>query len=207
MGPSEDLVFALKQKAVADAFVETGTFLGDTAAWASKYFSQVVTIELSPHYYAEAQARFNQTPVVRAMQGESAKVLRELVPTLKGPAFFWLDAHWSGLDTAGREAECPLLEEIGILNESSADHILLVDDARLFCAPPPLPHRIGDWPGLASVTAALHDGGRRYVVLYEDVFVAMPVVHAGYMSEWLQRHPPRLVIEGRLTRLSRRIFG
>lgn len=186
MGPPEALILALQARMSLGVFVETGTFRGDTAAWAGGHFRRVVTIELSPDYHAAAVARFRGRDGIQALHGDSATRIREVVATLDGPALFWLDAHWSGLDTAGREAECPLLAEVAAINASPVGHVVMVDDARLFCAPPPRPHRAEQWPDLASTTTALTAGGRRHVVLVEDVFVAVPNEQRPFVDRWLQ---------------------
>lgn len=186
MGPPQDLILALKARMGVGEFIETGTYRGDTAAWAAGHFSRVTTIELSPEFHAAAVERFRAQPAVRALQGNSATVLREVIPALGGPALFWLDAHWSGLDTAGREAECPLLEEIALINAAPDGHVVLVDDARLYCAPPPRPHRAEHWPDLASTVEELANGDRRHVVLVDDVFVAVPRTEREFLTGWLQ---------------------
>lgn len=187
MGPPVELIAALRAQRDIREFVETGTFEGHTTAWAAGEFERVTTIELSPEYHARAQARFRDQPQVRVLQGNSAERLREVVPALGRPAIFWLDAHWSGIDTAGREAECPLLAEIAIIQAASDKHIILVDDARYFCAPPPRPHRASEWPDLAATIASLSSQGRWHVALFEDVFIAVPSELREVLAEWLQQ--------------------
>jgi hypothetical protein len=186
MGPPEALILALQRRLGLGDFIETGTYRGDTAAWAAGHFARVTTIELAPAYHAAAQARFRAQPKVRALGGESSAVLREVVPALAGPALFWLDAHWSGLDTAGRDAECPLLAEIALINAAPCVHTVMVDDARLFCSPPPRPHRAEQWPDLTATVAALNSHDRRYVVLFEDALVAVPSAEREFLNTWLQ---------------------
>jgi hypothetical protein len=186
MGPPEALILALQRRLGLEEFVETGTYRGDSAAWAAEHFSRVTTVEWSAALFAAAHRRFQADQKVRVLQGESSEVLRELVPALSGPALFWLDAHWSGLDTAGTEAECPLLAELGLINAAPLPHVVLVDDARLFCAPPPRPHRAEQWPDLASTVVTLQAGGRRHVVLVDDVFVAVPAAAREFLTTFLQ---------------------
>lgn len=186
MGPPTGMIAALKAELKLDEFVETGTFRGDTTAWAAQNFRRVTTIELSPKYHREAVERFRDQPHVRVLNGSSAAVLKAVVPALAGPALFWLDAHWSGLDTAGAKTECPLLEELGALNATAHPHVILVDDARLFVAPPPKPHRAEQWPDLATSVNALVDGGRRHVAIYEDMLVAVPSTARAFLVAWLQ---------------------
>ena len=186
MGPPAALTLALQRQLGIQEFIETGTFQGHTTAWAARHFTRVTTIELSPAYHAAAQARFFAQPNVRTLAGNSVAVLHAVVPNLPVPAIFWLDAHWSGLDTAGHELECPVLAEIALINASSLAHVVLVDDARLFCAPPPRPHRAEQWPGLATIVAALDQEGRRHVVLFDDVLVAVPANEREWLAGMLQ---------------------
>lgn len=186
MGPPLDLVLALKKQLAIEHFIETGTFHGGTAEWASKHFGNVTTIELSEHYFQLAKAKFAAKPHVHPLFGSSPAALASLIPTLTQPALFWLDAHWSGLDTAGRAAECPLLDELTSINQSTLEHVILVDDARLFCAPPPRPHDPDQWPDLPDVTAALAGNRRRYVAIFQDTFIAVPHARRDLLAELLQ---------------------
>src|ERR1039458_3236152 len=94
MGPPASLILALQRRLGIQDFIETGTFHGDTAAWAAGHFVRVTTIELSPTYHAVAQARFGTQPNVCTLTGYSVVALHAVVPNLASPAIFWLDAHW-----------------------------------------------------------------------------------------------------------------
>ncbi len=186
MGPPLGLVLALKKELGIEQFIETGTFHGGTAEWASSHFTTVTTIELSERYFELAKAKFAEKPNVHPLFGSSPSVLASLIPSLTQPALFWLDAHWSGLDTAGRTAECPLLDELTSINHSTLQHVILVDDARLFCTPPPRPHNPDQWPDLPAVTAALAEERRRYVAIFQDTFIAVPYARRALLAELLQ---------------------
>ena len=207
MGPPTGLILALKRQLGIDDFVETGTYRGDTAAWAAEHFARVATVELSPEYHAAATVRFRAQPQVRVLLGDSGAMLRQVAAELPGPAVLWLDAHWSGLDTAGRETECPLLSELAILNAAPVTHTLLVDDARLFAAPPPRPHRAEKWPDLGAVLDGLRAGGRRHVVMFEDVLIAVPVAERGFLAGWVQDELAIQRTEGGLVRWRKKIRG
>ncbi|MDR1514735.1 MAG: hypothetical protein LBS45_03495 [Synergistaceae bacterium] len=66
-------------------------------------------------------------------------VLKDVLDGKNSPMLFWLDAHWSGGDTAGENIQCPLLEELKIILDSNSSHFILIDDARLILASPLLP--------------------------------------------------------------------
>lgn len=112
--------------------VETGTYLGDTLFALSDYFDELYSIELSEYYYQMARKRFKKIPKVHLLQGDSGLVLKELVPKLNARALFWLDGHYSGGLTAKGEKECPVFEELGSIFSSPFQHLVLIDDARLF---------------------------------------------------------------------------
>jgi hypothetical protein len=183
MGPPKELVLELQRLLGLRHFIETGTMSGDTAFWAAEHFEGIVTIEASPVWYERACQRLAKCANVRVVLGDSRTRLAETLADLHDPALLWLDAHWSGGETAGAGSECPLPEEIAAINASSADHGILVDDARCFLSPPPRPHRAEQWPDLAMVIALLTNGGRRYVVVHDDVLMAVPVrVRAAFRS-------------------------
>jgi hypothetical protein len=186
MGVPTQLVLAIREQFKTDCFVETGTFQGATAVWAGKNFPTVVTIEASGQLHAQAVANFSHLKNIRFLLGNSPAVLRQIVPTLPPRTIFWLDAHWSGGATAGEENECPLLDEIRAIDGTEA--FMLIDDARLFLAPPPLPHKAEQWPDLASVLAALREKQpSRYIVVSEDVIIAVPAAAREFLIQYCRQ--------------------
>lgn len=184
-GPPSSLVLAIQDQLGLEDFIETGTHRGDTAAWASDHFSRVTTIELSQEFHRRAESRLQARPNIRCLSGDSPTVLSEIVPHLSRPAMFWLDAHWSGADTAGSAEQCPVLRELAIIAKSPIEHVVLVDDARLFCAPPPAPQHPDKWPSLSTIIEAL-EPRRRFIVLHEDVFLAVPLGARAFLNSSLQ---------------------
>ena len=103
------LCLHLANLARAQVFIETGTYLGETARWAAKFFSDVRTVELGAERYADTSAALRDLSNVVCYQGDSRAVLAKLREELAGtPSVMWLDGHWSGDDTAGKNDECPL---------------------------------------------------------------------------------------------------
>lgn len=114
-------------------FIETGTHVGETAEWMARKGIDVISIELSDRLYRIARARLQRYRNVTLIQGDSARVLPNLLAGLSEPACFWLDAHFSGAGTAKGETESPIVDEVrSILHHSIAGHVILIDDARLF---------------------------------------------------------------------------
>ena len=146
--------------------VETGTYHGAGAAALAELFPAVETIELSWRNYLLARLRVRHR-AVHFRRGDSRRLLRpSSVPTL-----YWLDAHWSGGGTAGKDVECPVLEEIAATQGGHPGDCYLIDDARLFVDPPPAPHDPAKWPSLEQLRSALLP---RHVTLEGDVILARP---------------------------------
>ncbi|MCZ7616643.1 MAG: hypothetical protein M5T52_24530 [Ignavibacteriaceae bacterium] len=66
------------------------------------------------------------------INGDSGKLLKQLVAKISDPAIFWLDGHYSGFETAKGDIETPIKQELGAILNSELNHIILIDDARLF---------------------------------------------------------------------------
>jgi hypothetical protein len=188
MGPPEDLVLLLKREYNLNIFVETGTYLGSTTVWAAKHFEKVFTIEYSKSIYEDTTARYSDIANINFIYGDSRSVLPPLVPQLETPAVFWLDGHWCGQQSYGETDQCPLIEELHVILQSPLPHILLIDDARLFLAPPPLPNRIDDWPSIDVVLRTLHSSNKKYyIAICEDVIIAVPLEAKAVVANYCQK--------------------
>jgi len=173
-GLPPELTLFLKLHFDLRSVVETGTFNGGNAVWASGHFEKVVSIELSELYWHQARTAHKDNSNIEFLLGESPTVLATVVSRVERP-LFWLDAHWSGGDTAGVENECPLLDEIHVIARSHLQpKVILIDDARLFLSPPPPPHRWRDWPDIGTVTHALEKCGEMYISVKDDAIIAVP---------------------------------
>lgn len=116
--------------------IETGTFLGDMVFFNRKHFKKIVSIELSEQLYKNARFRFKEYKNITILHGDSGEIMPELVNIINAPTIFWLDGHYSsefkGVQTAKGIKDCPILEELEPILKSSFNHIILIDDARMF---------------------------------------------------------------------------
>lgn len=183
------LVIALKEVLPLDVFVETGTFNGDTVESVKKLFDEIYSIELSQVLWAKAARRFEDCRHVRVLHGNSPEKLREVHSELRDSGvLYWLDAHWCiATNTAGELSQCPLLEElqtIGKLNDKSA---VLIDDARLFLAPPLAPHDTTHWPSFNQVlTYLLAMSVDHELIVINDVIAFFPKQARSAMQAYAQ---------------------
>jgi hypothetical protein len=117
----------------SNTFIETGTYMGDTTFNMINNFENIYSIELSEKFAIKAKRRFGNNNRIKIIQGDSVNVLKDLSTEVIGNVFFWLDGHWSGGDTARGSLDCPLLQEIKIINEQYRGKcIIAIDDVRLF---------------------------------------------------------------------------
>lgn len=114
-------------------FVEAGTYLGETIDNIKNTFQKVYTIEVSEKLYKQAKHKFQGASNVTCFHGDSATLLKNLLPLLTEPTVFWLDAHWSMGNTAFQDVHVPLYKELDvILSEMKETSLVIVDDVRLF---------------------------------------------------------------------------
>jgi hypothetical protein len=104
--------------------LETGTFLGSTAAFFAESGLPVVTIESLPRNYGFARARLRQFSNVDLRLGDSRVQMRHALGAynerIGRPIFAYLDAHW--------KADLPLAEEIQIIFSHCPDAVVMIDD-------------------------------------------------------------------------------
>lgn len=183
-GAPKEAISFLRDAMALTTLVEGGTYQGGTAKWAAENFDQVVTIENSPEMHRLASKNLEAIPNVLLLAGDTRQHLPELVAQ-RDNLIYWLDAHWSGGQTYGQDDECPLLHELEIIFAHDRNHVILIDDARLFLAPPPSPHRREHWPTLLEVTRALPDDWD--CLCHDDVLAITPPSIASEYREFLQR--------------------
>ena len=155
------LAVDLSDKYELDILIETGTHVGKTAVWATDWFTHVYTIESVTHYYEVSRNKLRHKKNVTLINGFSQDVLQWLMLDIHQPCLFWLDAHWSR-DLEGNKPDviCPVLEELTIIKQSQYEHVILIDDARLFEAK-------NNWPSLNDIKNAIE----RPFYIQEDVIV------------------------------------
>lgn len=149
-------------------FVETGTFFGDMIEAIRSDFDQIHSVELDEKLHRRATRRFAGAGEVRLHQGDSGRVLPLLVETIRQPALFWLDAHWSRGVTAKGELDTPVsLELETVIRHPTPGHIALIDDARLFGI-------AKDYPTIEQIREAVAAIRPDW-----DVRVANDIIHVG----------------------------
>lgn len=115
-----------------NVFIETGTNDGGTPWLLKDDFRELYTIELAPQLWREALARFQDYQHVHCLLGDSTEVLPDVLANITEPALVWLDGHYSGGVTAHGALDTPVKQELEALFADGRNHVILVDDARIF---------------------------------------------------------------------------
>ncbi len=131
----------LKQKTVVEyankflisTFVETGTYLGEMIEATRDTFKKIYSVELDEALYQQAKKKFAEFPYIEIIKGDSGEALEKILANITEPCLFWLDTHYSGGITAKGEIETPIIYELHhILTHKIQQHVILIDDARMF---------------------------------------------------------------------------
>jgi hypothetical protein len=144
-----------------NVLIETGTFLGDMVEAQRNNFKKIFSIELQHDLAEKAKKRFRDLDHIKILEGNSGKLLKTILIEVKEPAIFWLDAHYSGGLTARGESECPIYQEIDAIFATKENHLLLIDDARLF-------NGEGDYPEIGQLTKYIQNKDPRYNVSVDN---------------------------------------
>jgi hypothetical protein len=87
----------------------------------------------------------------------------------------------------GENDQCPLLDELDILNQSDFEHCILIDDARLFLAPPPFPNSASYYPDIEQLILKLSGKNKVYITILDDVLISVPILIKDKLLPYLQQ--------------------
>jgi hypothetical protein len=120
-------------------FIETGTYKGDTASLAAKYFSEVHTIEINPTLVQISKENLQEFSNVHVYEGKSQEILEQLGEVYKEGAVFFIDAHGGYPDdTRDAELPVPVLKELDVILShlnKEREFIFILDDISQFESP------------------------------------------------------------------------
>lgn len=133
----------LKTEFNCSSFFETGTWKGDSVAYAAQYdFEKIFSSEIMPEIADRAAKRFADDPRITIITENSVKALEDNISKIKGNCIFWLDAHFPGSEEGikGYNEEkdeilkYPLKKELEVIAQyrSGFNDVLLIDDLRIY---------------------------------------------------------------------------
>lgn len=110
--------------------VETGTYYGEMVAAMKNRFAEIYSVEFDSALAQRAAKKFAGKQHIRILEGDSQKVVPEVLQQIKEPALFWLDAGYYGWAGLQGDKQRLTVELEAILRDSRFRHVILMDDAR-----------------------------------------------------------------------------
>jgi len=146
--------------------IETGTFKGKSAKRLSTVAEHVISIESDRSFYEKALKWSSKFENLSLRHGDSAALIGSVLPAAQINCLIWLDAHFSGGNTAGELQPCPLLSELlqVLPSRSASNSIILVDDSRGLIG-------TAGWPLLSDLIGLLREYEFSSIII-DDVLIA-----------------------------------
>ena len=155
-------------------WIETGTYLGETTEFISKFAKKVVSIEPASELVGLARKKFSTHHNIFIAEGTSEEILESTLSNLdeidKQDINFWLDGHYSAGITYLGNVECPVPEELSIIEgflQPKYKVSILIDDVRAFS---PTGETINGYPSL-SYLANWADENELAWTIEHDIFI------------------------------------
>ncbi len=124
-------IFEQDTNIMNDVFIETGAFIGGGIECAIRLgFKEIHSIELSEKYYNMCREKFKDFPNVHLHHGDSGVLLAKILDKIDCGVTFWLDGHYSSLDTAcANDYVTPIQFELAAIKKhNNKDHVIIIDD-------------------------------------------------------------------------------
>ena len=128
----EHIISAQQKRFGLTTLIETGTYQGEMIQAMMNHFEKIYSIELSPALWKQVNEKFKSNKKVKILCGDSGEILGEILTTISVPCLFWLDAHYSSGETAKGNLDTPIIKELETILSHNRNHVILIDDARLF---------------------------------------------------------------------------
>ena len=158
-------------------FIETGTAGGQGVFMAlNAGFEEIHSIELLRELHEISLQRIGNRSDVHLYLGDSAMTLCSILPAVKEPVLFWLDAHFG--DRASDN--CPILNELAaIASHPIKTHTILIDDMRCFGT------SAYDYISIEQIIKAVREINPAYEISFEDGYEKRDVLVAKISAKGL----------------------
>lgn len=159
------------KKVLGPSFVaiETGTYKGETTKIIADFADFVTTIEADFGYFQKSMEALQRFENVTVLYGDSSVLIESSLPVNKTNCLMWLDAHYSGGNTAGVLNHCPLMNELHHIlpSRNAANTVILIDDSRGLIGK-------SGWPFLSELIGLLSQNGFSSIII-DDVLIASSI--------------------------------
>lgn len=156
-------------------WVETGTYLGETAEILAKAVSEVHTIEPSDKLFEVARKRLSGFSNVIQYKGSSEEKLSGVLSILRlngcAEVNFWLDGHYSAGDTFKGLDETPIHHELSTIREFMHEFCtvnIFIDDVRCF---QPTTDEYRGYPSLKSLIQWSNEQSLKHMLIHDILLI------------------------------------
>ena len=146
--------------------IETGTYKGSTAKKLTAIAVHLTAVEANHEFYMKAHKWVNKFDNLSILHVDSGALIGTALPKADMNCMVWLNAHFSGGNTAEQLNPCPLMNELlrVLPLRSAVNSIILIDDSRGL---------IGTfgWSLLSELIGLLSEYGFSSIII-DDVLIA-----------------------------------
>lgn len=159
--------------------IESGTYKGHTSRKLSHFADQVITIEADFEYFLKSEKTLKQYTNTTVLHGDSGELIGNALPPGNVGCMMWLDAHYSGGNTAGEHDYCPLINELRqiLFSRNAINSIILIDDSRGLTG-------ANGWPILSELVGLLNQNNFSSIII-DDVLIASSPNNLKFFAESL----------------------
>lgn len=159
--------------------IESGTYKGHTSRKFAHFADQVITIEADFDYFLKSKKKLKRYTNTTVLHGDSGELIGNVLPPRSVGCVMWLDAHYSGGNTAGEHEHCPLMNELRqiLFSRNALNSIVLIDDSR------GLTGTYG-WPILSELVG-LFNKNKFSSIIIDDVLIASSPNNLKFFAESL----------------------
>ena len=149
--------------------IESGTFKGTSTKKLSLIAHHVTSIEANESLFAKAKKSLSKNENITLEYGDSGLLIGSVLPEDHVNCLIWLDAHYSGGNTAGVLDHCPLLNELNHIlpSRDASNTVILIDDSRGLIGK-------SGWPLLSELIGLLNTHGFSSIII-DDVLIASSI--------------------------------
>lgn len=155
-----------RKKYHLSTLIETGTYMGAMVEAQRTYFKNIISIEVSEELYKIAKINFKKFNNINLFNGDSGEIMPAVLKNINEPCLFWLDGHYSSGVTGKGELNTPIFKELNAIFANNKNHIILIDDARLFVGK-------DDYPTLNELLKYVLELNANYTLNNEDDIIRL----------------------------------
>ena len=170
------LIIEYCKKHRIESYVETGAGQGETIrdivisrATKTSSVKNIYAIERDMECCSRLWREYDRYENLKVYQGDAAVQIKRLLegdgPVIRLKTLFYLDAYEYSRADARKKISCPALKQIEAINiHELKKHVIIMDNADLFCQKSAVARHKKNWPTFDEVTAKIRLINKKYKI-------------------------------------------